>query len=511
MEQSLSQKTLKNSTWNLVTFFATIFFSVFITPYIIHKIGVSAYGLIIIANTIISILSLLEFGIGASLIKSLSEGTENGNNKFIEELMGTMLTLNVLLALLGSLVFIIIANFGSLWFHVPADVSGSVKTLFILAAAAFAAASVSTPFISVLPALQRYDLLSKISIGNIVLLNIAMAVAVKLGYRQQGILALQFASNLGMLIVCFILTKRLLPGVRIKFHFGLAKLSQVASFGIFVFVKNVATQALTHFDKVIVTSVLGPAAVSYYSVPGSVPIKTVGIIQSATDVLFPLTSNLSASGDNQKIKEIYPRVMRNIIILSAACTFAIILFGKKILLFWLGPDFVDHSTIALYYLSITYFFLAIYAPVSSFFLGLGNSKLPAVASVSMFGLNMIFLALLLPRYQISGAAAAYLLGVLIVPIVIVIFERKYLLFKNQWQEYAPLALKLLLVGVVYTAICHWLVLPLVTGLYRLIIFGPVAVVLFLVLYKIFGFMKQEDWQLFKQFFFFAVKRLVGKV
>jgi O-antigen/teichoic acid export membrane protein len=267
----------------------------------------------------------------------------------------------------------------------------------------------------------------------------------------------------------------------------------------FVFIKNIATQSLTYFDKIVVSAFLGPSAVSFYSLPGNVTVKTIGVVGSMTEIFFPLTSQLNSSGDREKVAGIYRRVMRNILLISAAATCAIILFGRKILLYWLGPDFAAISSGILYVLAVTYFFLSWYVPVTNFLLGLGAVRLLAFASVCMFVLNMLFLFLLLPHFNLMGAAWAYLLAVLPVPFIVVYAEHRYLGLKGSWRFYLNLGLKLLAVSAIYYLLTRFVLRPLAVNVYSLIVVGPGSVLIYLLIYKILGFMPEEDWLTFKNY------------
>src|SRR3989339_182448 len=73
MEESLSQKTLKNSLWQVFNIFWVTVLNFFVTPLLLHKIGIENYGVYILILTIISFLSLLDLGVGAAFANSFIE------------------------------------------------------------------------------------------------------------------------------------------------------------------------------------------------------------------------------------------------------------------------------------------------------------------------------------------------------------------------------------------------------------------------------------------------------
>lgn len=143
-------------------------------------------------------------------------------------------------------------------------------------------------------------------------------------------------------------------------------------------------------------------------------------------------------------------------------------------------------------------------------MGLGKSKLAAFASIVMFILNMVFLFILLPLYKIKGAAVAYFLSVLFVPVIVVIFEIKYLEKKDFISFYGKLFIKHLFTATAFGLVCRYLLLPLVTKIVALVFIGPLAVLLYLIIYKILGFMENEDWLVFKNFGHLILQRYFFK-
>jgi len=73
MEQSsLTYKTFKNIAYNVIGYVWPMAFALFITPIIIFRLGVKNYGIYLLVYTFISLLGLLDFGIGLSVSKHLT-------------------------------------------------------------------------------------------------------------------------------------------------------------------------------------------------------------------------------------------------------------------------------------------------------------------------------------------------------------------------------------------------------------------------------------------------------
>lgn len=110
-------------------------------------------------------------------------------------------------------------------------------------------------------------------------------------------------------------------------------------------------------------------------------------------------------------------------------------------------------------------------------------------------INIITLLILLPRYGINGAAASYFISVLFVFFMFHYSEKRY--FGVHDGVHLKLFFKITLTTIPFFIIIKFLLYPVITSFLTLALIGPLCVLLFLLLYKIFGFVEDEDWNDFK--------------
>ncbi len=128
-------------------------------------------------------------------------------------------------------------------------------------------------------------------------------------------------------------------------------------------------------------------------------------------------------------------------------------------------------------------------------------------SVTMGILNAILLLVLLPRYGIVGAAWAYLLSVLPVIYVFYYTEKKYLTLSNRGHYYFKKISGTVLVSLIVWSIDTYILSLLVTNLATLLIIGACSVLLYLILYKMFGFFDPADWNDIERFSKEIIKKI----
>jgi O-antigen/teichoic acid export membrane protein len=110
-------------------------------------------------------------------------------------------------------------------------------------------------------------------------------------------------------------------------------------------------------------------------------------------------------------------------------------------------------------------------------------------------INATLLLILMPRYGINGAALAYFVSVLYIIWMFYYSEKKY--FNVPKKTHIILLLKIAVTAVPFYILTHYIFYPAITSMFSLILIGPSCVILFMILYKLFGFVEKEDWNDFK--------------
>jgi O-antigen/teichoic acid export membrane protein len=498
-KESLSYRALKNSSYTFIGYVFPILFSIFITPVMVHKLGVEDYGVYILVNTIMAFLSLLDLGLGVALVKYISQYQAEGNHEGLKNLLNSAYCLYFAIGVLGFGIYVILGKFFLQIFHITGQSQQHILVVFSLAAVLFFLNSINQMYAIVPAALQRFDITTKINLSQLTVFNLSILVAVLFGYKLKVILFLNVITVLGMLLAFRWQLKKVLPEIRLRFVWSRNEVVKAYKFGLLAAANNLASNSLIQLDRFVIPIFLGPASLSYYSLPGNVAQKTGGIVGSLAGALFPMTSSLVGEGEHDHLKIIYRKVMRNATLMAAACTMAIISFAYQILYYWLGKDFADKGWLILIIVAVTYFLLALFTILQNFLLGMNKVKFLMFTSLGFAVLNIIFLVLLVPKFGIVGAAWAYLAGVLPVPAVFYWVEKKFLGLKNQAGYYFKLYLKLVITSACYYLLMHFLVSSLVTSLPALVVIGPLAVLSYFFIYYLFGFIETEDWQLFMLF------------
>ena len=441
----LSKKTARNSLYSLAAFTVPIILSFFVTPFVVKHLGTEDYGMYALVLSFIGFFAIADLGVSPALVKYTAEYNARKEYLTLSRIFSSVIFFYLFI---GTLAGIGIALFG--WLVAPnlikvsPGAAGKLQLVFYVAAFGFLCNMVLGAFAAIPGSLQRFDISSKI---NFIAAGLTAFLTVSLMYLNGGVVSLVILSvftSIFFAIVYSQVNKRLIPQLRFIPKFDKSSFKMIFSFGGYAVVGMLAGTLLFEFDKIFIGATLGAAAVTFYVLPSSLAIKIYASMAALTNVVFPLSSELIAKGDVEKLQNLYYRAMRIIISLIILFTVPMYILSHNFLLSWVGPEFAEKSTLVFQLLIATYSILATSTIASFIALGAGKPKPTAVYAVVMGILNISLLLLLLPIFGLNGAAWAYLISVVPTLFFIAYVEVKILKI-NSLPFYLPLLGRLAIV------------------------------------------------------------------
>lgn len=502
MSESLSQKTFKNALWQVFNLGWVTILNFFVTPILLQKIGIENYGVYVLVLTTLSFLSLLDLGMGAGFASSFIEYTANREKEKRDKLINSFFSFRLAVGLLGFLLLFFSSFSADSFFGVRSEFYRQTQFGFWFAGLYFVLLMAASPFISVALSVQRFDILGKMTFIQNSFLNLLLVSFAFFRPSLTWLLASHFLAAAVSFFGYFVLMRKVFPEIKFRLEFHRSELFRKIKFGLFNFISGIANNSLMQIDRFFVSRMLGNASLAFYVIPNSLAQKIHAVSGSAAATLFPVASDLFYRDEKQRFNQSFRRAMRIGIIFSVSLGVVLLTFGYKLLYFWVGQEIADKGGMLLYYFIPTYVLMSIYEILSSFYFGTGKSKVLAVFSCFMALLNIVLLIFLIPNFGLTGAALAYLFGLVPVIFLVIVFEKKGLGITGGFRFYFSLFLKLLFVSLIFTLLARFYLLGLAQGLWQILLLIAASFVVIMGLYAAFGFVEKEDWEL--------IKNLMGK-
>jgi O-antigen/teichoic acid export membrane protein len=424
----------RNSLLNFLTFLYPTILTIVMTPVVLHYIGSDGYGIFALASVFVGFLSVLDFGMGPATIRFVADHVARGDLRQAREVVRTSLLVYGCVGLLGCLLASVLGWFFlPTLFHIPPGRIGAARFVFVVAGIGFLLTMLQNALAAVPPALQRYDVTSRVSIGLTTWTTLATVGALSLGFGLRGIIVVASLQPVLAFVVYAHLGRRMLGSLPLVPLWRPRLLKEMASFSVWAFIGNVNGLVLFQLDKILLASLGTTRQVAYYVVPGNIAQRVHTAAATLNAVVLPATTSLSVATDHMRINRLYASAVRFTALFVATVAIAPLLLSHQLLQHWVGHEFADKSALTLRLLLATYAVLALAAPAYFIALGYNRPQITAAFNGAMAVINVPLVILLIPRHGNDGAALAYLASVLPVVGFIHYVERRVLrLERSPW-------------------------------------------------------------------------------
>ena len=414
---------------------------VWYVPFLMHHLGVAAYGMISLANSLVLYAGIISVGLDTSIIRFLAIDLNLGDEAGANRTFNTALALSLAACAILVLPAGIVTYFFPVLFKVPLGLELATQLLFASVAVTTLAAVLSGSFGVASLITHRFDrrnvvrsLTSLSRVGVVLLCFLFWPVSL-------WCVALGFLVSAGIGLIGDVLVwRRLTPQLHIdrrvidrhQFH-ALAGLSG------WVTISQIGFLLLTQVDLLIVNAVFGAEMTGRYGLVLLFPTLIYTMLEMVVTVLSSAIMARYAVGDIEGMRRIASRSVKILGIGLALPIGLLCGFGRPLLTLWLGPEFasldlllvllVGHLTVNLAVRPLAYVLTA-YNRVKAqglVTLAIGAANLALVIAVARWG-----------EWGVAGVAAASALMYTIRNAVFLSSYTGVVMHLRWWTFYAPL-------------------------------------------------------------------------
>ncbi len=258
----------KNLFANIANFIVSIAIGIFLVPYFIDTLGIAAYGLIPLATSFTSYVTILTDSLNVAVSRYLifdlhQQDYKKANRTFNTALIGLS---GIILVLIPCVV--VLSYYAPRFFNVPAGQEFEVILLFLGVLAAFLIRSWSSNFTVSLFAYNRLDLQNLLYVISIIV-QVSLIVGLFTVFSPQlGYIGLAYlVSSIIYLIGAVILSKRINPHVHLDIRqFDRSRLKELSLIAWWAVTDQVGSLLLLQFDLIVVNLLFGATMAGEYAV-----------------------------------------------------------------------------------------------------------------------------------------------------------------------------------------------------------------------------------------------------
>ena len=389
-----------------VNLFLTLAIGFFTIPLITNALGMSEYGVYSLTASLISYMSILDFGMHNVVIRYVAKYNakkeEKEKENFLAISMIIFIFISIIIAIIGSAIYINIDNiFGN---AMQIEEVILCKKIFIILLVNLMITIPGAMFSAIINAYEKFVFSQIANIIKAIFRLLLITVLLKLGGKSIALVMMDLIINVILIIVqmiyCF---KKLNVKIKLwKFDFGFLKIIFIYTF--FVFLASMADQINWKVDGVIL-GILSTTSVIAVSSVGTQLINYFRSLASAISGIFlPKATKMTALNCGEKeLTDLMIKVGRLQFFVIGLTLIGFIILGKGFIKLWVGQDYEDVYIIFLM-LAIALVIPSCQSVGINILEARNMHKFRSIVYMCIAVLNIIITVMLVPKYEAIGAA-----------------------------------------------------------------------------------------------------------
>lgn len=355
------KKIIKNTLYAAAGNWIVLILNFLIIPFIIGKLGIELYGSAwVIGILIIASAPLIDFGLGAASIKYISEYHAIGRYDKINSLVSTGIFYYFIF---GVVLFLVALFFGKNIIYmigVPTVYLFDAYFVMLISTLILVINNTLSPLTSVLNSLQRMDISNKIGIFTAVINIIQIIAVLSSNLGIKGLIIGYLIVNCISAFLFIYFSFKLLPQLKPRFSLvDKQTFKLIWDFGINLQISRLSQIVVLQFDRIFALRYFGSSSAAFYEIAAKISNLARTIPLVLTSAIMPASSEMDARRENDKLKILFERGSKYIIVIGLLLLGYIFMMSQIIIQTWLGKtvsmDGIMTASMVLKILIVGYF------------------------------------------------------------------------------------------------------------------------------------------------------------
>jgi len=398
------------------------------TPLLLRALGQAAYGLSSLVAVLTGYLAIMDLGLDIPIVKYLAEDYARHDLEAGARLLNTTLKLYLGIGIVGMAGMVLLSDFLVRHvFRIPPELSGQATLVFMFSGLGFLGSLLNAWGRAVANGVQRYEVSGIVSTAGSIL-GVALGLGVVyIGYGVAGYALTRAVILILTGLIYIAVARRLVAGLRLSFEFDWNVVRRIRSYlGSGIIMRSLSAVS-SNMDYTLISIWLGVAALAIYSLPFLLFNNASYLIFTMLNFAFPMSSELSSSGQIEKLRDFYARAVRFVAALATMVFVPLLLLGDAFFTIWVGRSFANQAGTTLHLLLLSGYVSTLAITLgSAVAVGTGHIRDYTLYSLLRSAVIVVLCALLIRPLGIAGAGVAWLAAAGVDVIFQFIVVREYL-------------------------------------------------------------------------------------
>lgn len=329
----------RNVTANWIAFLFVAVVSFFLSPFVVHHLGNTGYGVWALLSALAGYLGLLDFGVRGAVTRYVAHHHAVNDSENCSSIVSAGLAMSGLLGSLAILIAGIVAYFIPVLFTIPEEYLDATRIVLVISGITVAVTMLGAVFGGVIAGLERFDITSGIEIAVTTVRTAVVVAALLQGYGLVTLAVIYLAGSLLNGMLAWMITRRLYPHLRLRVRAPLLEsMGTILPFSVYLSAIHICG-ALIYYSGILVISVFLPVSlVTFYAIAVNLSEYARNVASSLSVLMTPRISALASSGSKRVGHEVVG-VARVATLVTAPIAYIFWMRGESFIDLWMGPEY----------------------------------------------------------------------------------------------------------------------------------------------------------------------------
>ena len=473
------------SSWVSLGF--DVLVGLFLSPFLIHWLGDTAFGIWVLIFSITGYYGLFDLGIRSSVVRYVSKFAATDDIEDLAKLINTSLFTYSCIGALSLLVTLFLSFYVDHIFKIPPELHSTARGLLLLVGASVGIGFPLGVVGGYLDGLQRFYVNNWANIAGDIARLVGILLAVHYGRGLLTIAAITVVLPVILSAIRGVIAYRIQP-----VPFGLKYVDRttfrtMVNYSSVTMIIMIATQLKFKTDNIVIGTMISAAAVTYFSIGSRIVSYAQQVVMAMAQNFLPIASQSEATGNMDRLRKVFVVGNRICALTAFPITAVLLVLGRSVIELWVGKKYVATSYPVLVVLIVPATLMWAQAASGRVLFGISKHRTWAFVTLAEGICNLILSIILVRPYGIIGDAygtaiplacsmilfmprhlcrqlgirlGTYLREAFVLPLLVTAPLMLALLWMQRWfipHTYLQLAAQLLIAGTVYGLGLLWVV------------------------------------------------------
>lgn len=337
------RQIIKNITSSWFALGTNILVGLFLSPFILHRLGDSAFGVWVLTFSITGYYGLFDLGIRSSIVRYVSKHLATGSKEDLAKLINTALFGYGCVGVVSLVVTGVMSTYVNTLFKIPPEFRSSAHLLIWMVGTSMALGFPLGVVGGFLEGLQRFEVLN---ISNVVQTLLRALLIVLFLQHGRGLLTITFitvALPLIASVVRVFIALHLCPVLFGWKYINRSTFRTIVHYSSTTFMIMVAGRLKFKTDEIVIGSMISAAAITYFNIGARIVDYAGGVVNSLAGNFLPVVSQSEATGNTGRLRKLFVAGNRLCAFTIFPITASLLILGKSVIEVWVGKKYIVTS------------------------------------------------------------------------------------------------------------------------------------------------------------------------